>query len=82
MDKLSIDISQAYDQLENMINLVSNPTNKLQELFENYTKAIDTKIKKLEEDSLFLQCLEEQGVENWEGYGMACYEFNNILKNE
>ncbi len=35
----------------------------------NYTEA---QLKEMLEDQIFLQCLREAGVDNWEGYDFAC----------
>lgn len=29
------------------------------------------------DDSLFLNCLRNAGVDNWDGYDLACEEFNS-----
>lgn len=43
---------------------------KVRELQEQLREK-DQRIAKLEERDMFLQCLEEAGVDNWEGYSEA-----------
>ena len=38
--------------------------------------------EELKSDSYFLQCLRNNGVDNWEWYGEACDEFNQGCENE
>jgi len=35
-----------------------------------------------EKDSVFLTCLRNAGVYNWEGYDFAIEEYNSIMGNE
>lgn len=42
----------------------------------------DAEIKRLKSRDLFLQCLEECGVDNWHGYSEACDLEKEYLKEE
>ena len=38
-------------------------------------------LRSLIEDSEFLNCLENEGVDNWHGYEEACSAFNEMNEN-
>lgn len=49
--------------------------------FEEEVKRLNGIIEELEEDSLFLSCLEGAGVDNWDGYSYAL-EMLEEIKNK
>ena len=41
-----------------------------------------SRLRRLNEDRIFLECLEAAGVDNWQGYDVACDEYNKILERK
>lgn len=45
---------------------------------EKIYKLTESELRSLIEDSEFLNCLENEGVDNWHGYEEACSVFNEM----
>lgn len=48
---------------------------------EKIYKLTESELRSLIEDSQFLNCLENEGVDNWGGYEEACHSFNEIKED-
>lgn len=48
---------------------------------EKIYKLTEIELRNLIEDSQFLGCLLNNGVDNWQGYEEACESFNEIKEN-
>jgi len=52
------------------------------EALEDKVKHLEHKLESYEDDMVFLTCLRNAGVDNWEGYDFAIEEYNSIMGNE
>jgi hypothetical protein len=48
---------------------------------EKIYKLTESELRYLIEDSEFLDCLLNEGVDNWQGYEEACHSFNEIKED-
>lgn len=48
---------------------------------EKIYQLTESELRSLIEDSWFLNCLENEGVDNWHGYEEACHSFNEIKED-
>lgn len=48
---------------------------------EKIYQLTESELRNLIEDSAFLGCLENEGVDNWGGYEEACHSFTEMNEN-
>lgn len=48
---------------------------------EKIYKLTESELRDLIKDSEFLDCLLNEGVDNWQGYEEACHSFNEMIED-